>query len=31
MRFPYRSMQTMLAITRKILLCPFGGKNLASV
>ena len=31
MRFPYKSMQTVLAITRKILPCPFGGKNLASV
>ena len=31
MRFPYRSIQTVLTIIRKILLCPFGGKNLASV
>ena len=31
MRFPYRSIQTMLTIIRKILPCPFRGKNLASV
>ena len=31
MRFPYRSIQTILAIIRRILPCPFGGKNLASV
>ena len=31
MRFPYGSMQTVLAITRKILPCLFRGKNLASI
>ena len=31
MRFPYKSIQTVLAIIRKILLYLFRGKNLASV
>ena len=31
MRFPYRSIQTIFAIARKILPCPFKGKNLTRV